>query len=176
MKKILAVIMAVIMAASCMSVLAFAADNYTSAYFVTAPTSCAKQYKITPWKADSNYVKAGETFRFTITPVGSYEVNDTCVIKAAGTDYAVENITDPDAVEGEVLYPEMITVTEKDKDGNDVEVTYAVYTIAAVNNDTYIVVCNIAPKSISGVLDFLNGLFNFFVTFINWFFGLAKVR
>lgn len=169
MKKTLSVFLAVIMLLGCMSAIAFAADNYTKAYYVSSPDS--KKYEIVPYESDSSYVKEGDNFRFTIQEVGSYTMNDTCVIKAASTLYAVESITEDD-VEGVVLTPEKVTVIEKDKKGNDVEVTINVYTLANVQTDMYIYVCNIAPESVSGVLDFLNGLFNFFVDFIKWFFGL----
>lgn len=173
MKKIISVLLAVVMLCGCMTVIAFAADGYTNSYFVKAPTENAKKYEITPYGDQTTYVKEGDSFRFVITELGSYTMNDTCVVKAAPTDYPVQSIIDADAIEGEVLYPEEVTVTEINAKGEEVEVTYEVYTLNNVTSDMYIYVCNVAQKSVSGVLDFLNGLFNFFVDFIKWFFGLT---
>lgn len=173
MKKVISIILVAVMLMGCFGTLGLAADNYTKAYIVTSADS--SKYVIVPYGTDSNYVKEGDPFKFTITEVGSFTMNDTTVVRYVPTDYEVQMLLDTDIEEGTPLYPEKITTTQTDAEGNTVTVILDVYTIPAVNEDTYIYATNVANKSLSGILDFINGLFNFFVNWINWFFGLKKV-
>lgn len=203
MKKIISILLAVITALSMFSFIAYANDNYTKAYYVYSPSAFSSKYEIVlidyyalPAKdkngeinitADHNcfdvpsYVKSGDECYFIIKSVGSYSMNDTSVVRAVGTDYQVESLIDEELADSTVLTPiTTVTVngTKKNEFGEDepYEVDYDVYMLTSVTEDTYIYVTNVANESGSGMLNFINGLFNFFVNFINWFFGLAKVK
>lgn len=203
MKKALSIILAVITVFCMISVVAYAEDSYTKAYYVSAPTALAKKYEIVPVNytalpaKDKNgvisvtadhecfdmptYVKSGDEFYFIIKEIGSFSMNDTSVVYAINTNYEVESLIDDELAQKESISPvTTITVngTKKNEFNQDepYEITYDVYMLPAVNEDMYIYVTNVASESISGVLNFINGLFNFFVNFINWFFGLAKIK
>ncbi len=156
MKKLISVVLAVIIAFSCLSVAALAADNgFTKAYIVTVAPDCAEKLAITSL-TDTNYVVEGGSFRFTVEAINGYVFDQTTVIKVANTHYEADVVLGVDSEYGYVLNP--------DKNG--------VYTIDTVNEDLYIYVANLEQSSFAGLKDFLLNMFQFFRDLMKWFFGV----
>ena len=87
MKKILAIILAVITAFSCLSLVAFAEDDaYTDSYFVAVVPECQGMLAITSLSG-SSYVINGGTFRFTAEAINYYAFDQTTVLFVANTHY-----------------------------------------------------------------------------------------
>ena len=72
MKKLISVILAVIIAFSCCSLMVFAAEgaNFTNSYFVNVAPACAEKLAITS-VSGTNYVVEGGTFQFTAEAVNA---------------------------------------------------------------------------------------------------------
>lgn len=156
MKKILAIVLAVITVFSCFSFAVFAADDvYTKSYFVSVAPDCQDRLALTS-VSGTNYVIEGGTFKFTVEAVNGYVFDQTTVLKVANTHYEVDVIL---GVESEYGY-----IIEPDANG--------VYTIENVSEDLYIYVANLEKASFADLKDFLMNMFYFFVDVIKWFFGL----
>lgn len=156
MKKLISVVLAVIIAFSCLSVAALAADEgFTKSYIVTVAPDCAQKLAITSL-TDTNYVIEGGSFRFTVEAINGYVFDQTTVIKVANTHYEADVVLGVDSEYGYVLNP--------DKNG--------VYTIDAVNEDLYIYVANLEQSSFADLKDFLLNMFQFFRDLMKWFFGV----
>lgn len=157
MKKILALILAVTAIFSCLSLVAFAADegSYTKSYSVTVAPDCTDKLALTSLSGAA-YVAEGGTFRFTVEAVNGYVFDQTTVLKVANTDYYVDVMT---GVENDYGY-----IIEPDADG--------VYTIENVTEDMHIYVANLEKESFASLKDFLLNMFNFFLEAMKWFFGI----
>lgn len=157
MKKILSVLLAVMMFFSCVGIVAYAAedDAYTKSYFVAVAPDCAQKLAITS-VSGSNYVIEGGTFQFTAESVNGYVFDQTTVLKVANTHYEADVVFGVDSEYGYIIEP----------DAN------GVYTIENVNEDLYIYVANLEKASFADLKDFLLNMFNFFLNWMKWFFGL----
>lgn len=156
MKKLISVVLAVIIAFSCLSVAALAADKgFTKSYFVNVAPDCAEKIEITSLSG-TNYVIEGGSFQFTVAAINSYVFDQTTVIKVANTHYEADVVLGVESEYGYTLTP--------DKNG--------VYTIEEVNEDLYIYVANLEQSSFAGLKDFLLNMFNFFRDLMKWFFGV----
>ncbi len=157
MKKLTSIVLAVIIALSCFSLVGFAADesNFTEAFFVNVAPECQEKLAITS-VSGTNYVTKGETFQFTAEAVNDYVFDQTTVLKVANTHYAADLV-----LKGEIEYGYII---EPDANG--------VYTIENVEEDLYIYVCNLEEESFASLKDFLLNMFNFFLNLMKWFFGV----
>ena len=157
MKKSISVVLAVIIALSCCSLMAFAAegDNFTNSYFVSVAPDCEEKLAITS-VSGTNYVIEGGTFQFTAEAINGHVFDQTTVLKVANTHYAADVVL---GVESEYGY-----IIEPDKDG--------VYTIENVEEDLYIYVANLEKESFATLKDFLMNMMNFFLNLMKWFFGV----
>lgn len=157
MKKLISVILAVIIAFSCCSLMVFAAegDSFTNSYFVAVAPACEEKLAITS-VSGTNYVVEGGTFSFTAEAVNGHAFDQTTVLKVANTHYEADVVL---GVESEYGY-----IIEPDKDG--------VYTIENVQEDLYIYVANLEKESFATLKDFLMDMFNFFLNLMKWFFGV----
>lgn len=157
MKKLTALILAMILAFSCFALVGSAADdkNFTEVYTVGVAPDCQDKLAITSLSG-MNYVLPGESFSFTVEAIDGYAFDQTTVIKVANTHVEVDVITGADSEYGYIVEP--------DENG--------VYTVEAVNEDLYIYVCNLEQASFADLKDFLLNFFNFFVDLIKWFFGV----
>jgi hypothetical protein len=157
MKKLTSIVLAVIIAFSCFTLIGFAAegDNYTNSYCVSVAPDCQDKLAIIS-VSGTGYVVEGGTFKFTVEAVNGYVFDQTTVIKFANTHYEADVIM---GVESEYGY-----IIEPDENG--------VYTIENVKEDLYIYVCNLEKASFADLKDFLFNMFNFFLNFIKWFFGV----
>lgn len=157
MKKILAIVLAVITVFSCVSLVASAADDaYTNSYFVEVAPDCASKLAITSLSG-TNYVVEGGTFQFTAEAVNGYVFDQTTVLKVANTHYSADVVLGVENEYGYIIYP--------DADG--------VYTVENVEEDLYIYAANLEKASFADIKDFLLNMLNFFMNAIKWFFGLA---
>ena len=158
MKKLTSVLLAVIIAFSCLAVIAFAADEeagFSDVFAVNvAPESSAK-LEITSLSG-SNYVRKGESFSFTAKAIGDYVFDQTTVLKVANTHYAADLVLNGTREYGYILEP----------DAN------GVYTVENVQEELYIYACNLETSTFAGLKDFLLGMFNFFLDMMKWFFGV----
>ena len=157
MKKLLAVILAVITVFSCLSVVAFAADGdgYTNSYSVMVAPDCAEKLALTSLSG-VNYVVEGGTFKFTVEAINGYTFDQTTVLKVANVDYYVDVMTNKENDYGYILEP--------DADG--------VYTIENITEDMYVYVANLEKKSFATLKDFLMNMMYFFLNLMKWFFGV----
>ena len=157
MKKLISVVLAVIIALSCCSLIVFAAegDNFTNSYFVSVAPACEEKLAITS-VSGTNYVVEGGTFQFTAEAVNGHAFDQTTVLKVANTHYEADVVL---GVESEYGY-----IIEPDKDG--------VYTIENVSEDLYIYVANLEKESFATLKDFLMDMMNFFLNLMKWFFGV----
>lgn len=157
MKKLISVILAVIIAFSCCSLMVFAAegDNFTNSYFVNVAPACAEKLAITS-VSGTNYVIEGGTFQFTAEAINGHAFDQTTVLKVANTHYEADVVL---GVESEYGY-----IIEPDKDG--------VYTIENVREDLYIYAANLEKESFSTLKDFLFNMMKFFRDLMKWFFGV----
>ncbi len=156
MKKILAIILAVITAFSCLGLAAFAADdNYTNSYFVAVAPDCQDRLAITSLSG-SSYVIEGGTFQFTAEAVNGYMFDQTTVLKVANTHYEADVILGVESEYGYIIYP--------DADG--------VYTIENIEEDLYIYAANLEKAQMADLKDFLMNIFYFFLNLMKWFFGI----
>lgn len=157
MKKILAIVLAVITAFSCLSLVAFAAEDgaYTNSYFVAVAPDCENKLAITSLSG-SSYVVEGGTFKFTADAVNGHVFDQTTVLKVANTHYEADVVLGVESEYGYIIYP--------DADG--------VYTIENVQEDLYIYVANLEKASFADLKDFLMNMFYFFLNMMKWFFGI----
>ncbi len=157
MKKLISVVLAVIIALSCCSLMVFAAegDSFTNSYFVSVAPACEEKLAITS-VSGSNYVVEGGTFQFTAEAVNGHVFDQTTVLKVANTHYEADVVL---GVESEYGY-----IVEPDAEG--------VYTIENVQEDLYIYVANLEKTSFSSLKDFLLNMFQFFRDLMKWFFGV----
>ncbi len=156
MKKLLAIVLAVIAAFSCLSLVAFAADDaYTNSYFVAVAPDCENKLAITSLSG-SNYVIEGGTFKFTAEAVNGHVFDQTTVLKVANTHYEADVVLGVESEYGYIIYP--------DADG--------VYTIENIQEDLYIYAANLEKASFADLKDFLMNMFYFFLNTIKWFFGI----
>lgn len=157
MKKIISVLLAVLVALSCLSVIGFAADEdgFKEVVSVVAAPESAGKIAVTG-TSGTNYVNKGESFSFTVETVGDYVFDQTTVLKVANTHYAADLV-----LKGEREYGYII---EPDADG--------IYTIENVEEDLYIYACNLETESFAGLKDFLLNMMNFFLNLMKWFFGV----
>lgn len=157
MKKLISVMLAVIIALSCCSLMAFAADgdNFTNSYLVSVAPACAEKLAIES-VSGSNYVVEGGTFQFTAEAINGHMFDQTTVLKVANTHYEADVIL---GVESEYGY-----IIEPDAKG--------VYTIENVEEDLYIYVANLEKESFADLKDFLMNMMNFFLNLMKWFFGV----
>lgn len=157
MKKLIAVILAVITVFSCLSVVAFAADGdgYTNSYSVMVAPDCAEKLALTSLSG-VNYVVEGGTFKFTVEAINGYTFDQTTVLKVANVDYYVDVMN---GIETDYGY-----IIECDADG--------VYTIENVTEDLYIYVANLEKASFASLKDFLMNMLYFFLNTMKWFFGI----
>ena len=167
MKKFLSCFLAVILAFSCLGIIVYAGndgansnDQYTKSYFVDVAPNFKSAIRIKS-TTGTNYVKAGESFSFTIEVSGRYRFDQTTVVKYANTHKQPDMVKDMDDDAGNydngtIIYP--------DSNG--------VYTIPEVNEDLYNYTGLLNKKNISDVKDFLINLFAFFRDLMMWFFGL----
>lgn len=156
MKKLLAVVLAVITAFSCFALVAFAADDsYTNSYFVAVAPECEEKLAIHSLSGTS-YVIEGGTFQFTAEAVNGHVFDQTTVLKVANTHYEADVVLGVESEYGYIIYP--------DADG--------VYTIENVEEDLYIYVANLEKASFAGLKDFLMNMFYFFLNAMKWFFGI----
>ncbi|MBQ6898497.1 MAG: hypothetical protein IJN70_05890 [Clostridia bacterium] len=157
MKKLISVILAVIIAFSCCSLMVFAAedDSFTNSYFVAVAPACEEKLAITS-VSGTNYVIEGGTFQFTAEAVNGHAFDQTTVLKVANTHYEADVVL---GVESEYGY-----IIEPDKDG--------VYTIENVQEDLYIYVANLEKESLATLKDFLFNMMKFFRDLMKWFFGV----
>ncbi len=156
MKKVISVLLAAIIAFSCLALTVSAADEgFTKSYNVNVAPDCAEKLAITSLSG-TNYVVAGGSFQFTVEAINGHTFDQTTVIKVANTHYEADVVL---GVESEYGY-----IVEPDKNG--------VYTIAEVNEDLYIYVANLEKTSFSSLKDFLLNMFQFFRDLMKWFFGV----
>lgn len=157
MKKLISVVLAVIIALSCCSLMAFAAegDNFTNSYFVAVAPACEEKLAITS-VTGTNYVIEGGTFQFTAEAINGHVFDQTTVLKVANTHYEADVVL---GVESEYGY-----IIEPDAEG--------VYTIENVQEDLYIYVANLEKASFADLKDFLMNMMNFFLNLMKWFFGV----
>ncbi len=156
MKKILAVVLAVITVFSCFAIVSFAADDsYTNSYFVAVAPECEEKLAIHSLSGTS-YVIEGGTFQFTAEAVNGHVFDQTTVLKVANTHYEADVVLGVESEYGYIIYP--------DADG--------VYTIENVEEDLYIYVANLEKASFAGLKDFLMNMFYFFLNAMKWFFGI----
>lgn len=157
MKKLISVVLAVLCALSCLTLVGFAAEdgNFTDSYLVTVAPACQEKLAITS-VSGTNYVIEGGTFRFTAEAVNGHVFDQTTVLKVANTHYEADVVL---GVESEYGY-----IIEPDKDG--------VYTIENVEEDLYIYVANLEKASFADLKDFLMNMMNFFLNLMKWFFGV----
>ena len=157
MKKLVSVILAVIIALSCCSLIGFAAegDSYTKSYFVIVAPDCQEKLEITSLSG-SEYVIEGGTFQFTAEAVNGHVFDQTTVLKVANTHYEMDVVLGVDSEYGYIIEP--------DADG--------VYTIENVQEDLYIYVANLEKESFASLKDFLFNMMNFFLNLMKWFFGV----
>lgn len=156
MKKILAIVLAVITVFSCLSLAAFAADdNYTKSYFVSVAPDCQDKLAIHSL-SDSDYVIEGGTFQFTAEAVNGHVFDQTTVLKVANTHYEADVVLGVDSEYGYIIYP----------DAN------GVYTIENIEEDLYIYAANLEKASFADLKDFLMNMFYFFLNAMKWFFGI----
>lgn len=156
MKKVLAIVLAVITVFSCFALAVSASDEvFTKSYFVSVAPDCQSKLAITS-VSGTNYVAEGESFKFTAEAVNGHVFDQTTVLKVANTHYEADVVM---GVESEYGY-----IIEPDANG--------VYTIDEVKEDLYIYVCNLEKASFADLKDFLLNMFNFFVNAIKWFFGI----
>ncbi len=156
MKKLVAVMLAVITAFSCFALVAFAADDsYTNSYFVAVAPECEEKLAIHSLSGTS-YVIEGGTFQFTAEAVNGHVFDQTTVLKVANTHYEADVVLGVESEYGYIIYP--------DADG--------VYTIENVEEDLYIYVANLEKASFAGLKDFLMNMFYFFLNAMKWFFGI----
>ncbi len=156
MKKLVSLTLAVILAFSCFAFAVSAADEgFTNSYFVSVAPDCQDKLAITS-VSGSNYVIEGGTFRFTAEAIKGYVFDQTTVLKVANTHYEADVVTGVDSEYGYIIEP--------DSDG--------VYTIENVEEDLYIYVCNLEKASFADLKDFLFNMFNFFLNWMKWFFGV----
>ena len=157
MKKLISVVLAVIIALSCCSLMAFAAegDNFTNSYFVSVAPACEEKLAITS-VSGTNYVIEGGTFQFTAEAINGHVFDQTTVLKVANTHYEADVVL---GVESEYGY-----IIEPDAEG--------VYTIENVQEDLYIYVANLEKASFADLKDFLMNMMNFFLNLMKWFFGV----
>ena len=155
MKKVLAIILAVITTFSALSIVAFANDAFTESYSVTVAPDCSSKLAITSLTG-SSYVVEGGTFKFTAEAVNGYVFDQTTVLKVANTHYEADVVLGVESEYGYIIYP--------DKDG--------VYTIENVEEDLYIYVANLEKAAFADLKDFFLNMFNFFLDLMKWFFGI----
>ncbi len=156
MKKILAVVLAVITVFSCFAIVSFAADDsYTNSYFVAVAPECEEKLAIHSLSGTS-YVIEGGTFQFTAEAVNGHVFDQTTVLKVANTHYEADVVLGVESEYGYIIYP--------DADG--------VYTIENVEEDLYIYAANLEKASFAGLKDFLMNMFYFFLNAMKWFFGI----
>ena len=156
MKKILAVVLAVITVFSCFAIVSFAADDsYTNSYFVAVAPECEEKLAIHSLSGTS-YVIEGGTFKFTAEAVNGHVFDQTTVLKVANTHYEADVVLGVESEYGYIIYP--------DADG--------VYTIENVEEDLYIYAANLEKASFAGLKDFLMNMFYFFLNAMKWFFGI----
>ena len=156
MKKLISLVLAVIIAFSCLSLTVSAADEgYTKTYVVNVAPDCAQKLELTS-TSGSHYVVAGESFSFTVEAINGYVFDQTTVLKVANTHYEADVVLGVESEYGYVITP--------DKNG--------VYTIEEVNEDLYIYVANLEQSSFADLKDFLLNMFNFFRDLMKWFFGV----
>lgn len=154
MKKTIAVLFALVLAFSALSLTAAAADGYTKVYSVSVAPKCESMITITP-TGSVPYAKEGEAFSFTVSTVGDYTFDQTTVIKVVPVSYATDIIKG----EGDAAY-----IVYPDANG--------VYTISSVTEDMYVYASNLQTGSLASVKDFLFNFFYFIINYIKWFFGL----
>ena len=157
MKKLISVVLAVIIALSCCSLIGFAAedDNYTKSYFVSVAPDCQEKLAITSLSG-TNYVIEGGTFSFTAEAVNGHVFDQTTVLKVANTHYEMDVVLGVDSEYGYIIEP--------DAEG--------VYTIENVEEDLQIYVANLEKESFATLKDFLMDMMNFFLNLMKWFFGV----
>ena len=157
MKKLVSVVLAVIIALSCCSLIGFAAedDNYTKSYFVIVAPDCQEKLAITSLSG-SEYVIEGGTFQFTAEAINGHVFDQTTVLKVANTHYEMDVVLGVDSEYGYIIEP--------DAEG--------VYTIENVEEDLYIYVANLEKESFATLKDFLMNMMNFFLNLMKWFFGV----
>ena len=156
MKKLISLVLAVIIAFSCLSLTVSAADEgYTKTYVVNVAPDCAQKLELIS-TSGSHYVVAGESFSFTVEAINGYVFDQTTVLKVANTHYEADVVLGVESEYGYVITP--------DKNG--------VYTIEEVNEDLYIYVANLEQSSFADLKDFLLNMFNFFRDLMKWFFGV----
>ncbi|MBR5442566.1 MAG: hypothetical protein IKV44_06395 [Clostridia bacterium] len=157
MKKLVSVVLAVIIALSCCSLIGFAAedDNYTKSYFVIVAPDCQEKLAITSLSG-SEYVIEGGTFQFTAEAINGHVFDQTTVLKVANTHYEMDVVLGVDSEYGYIIEP--------DAEG--------VYTIENVEEDLYIYVANLEKESFASLKDFLFNMMNFFLNLMKWFFGV----
>ena len=156
MKKLISLVLAVIIAFSCLSLTVSAADEgYTKTYVVNVAPACAEKLELVS-TSGSHYVVAGESFSFRVEAINGYVFDQTTVIKVANTHYEADVVLGVESEYGYVITP--------DKNG--------VYTIEEVNEDLYIYVANLEQSSFADLKDFLLNMFNFFRDLMKWFFGV----
>ncbi len=157
MKKLTSILLAVILAFSCLAVIGFAAekDGFLEVFTVNpAPESESKIAVI--GVNGTNYVNKGETFRFKVETIGDYVFDQTTVLKVANTHYAADLVLRGETEYGYIIEPDM----------------NGVYTIENIEEDLYIYACNLETESFAGIKDFLLNMFNFFLNLMKWFFGV----
>ena len=157
MKKLVSVVLAVIIALSCCSLIGFAAEdnNYTKSYFVIVAPDCQEKLAITSLSG-SEYVIEGGTFQFTADAINGHVFDQTTVLKVANTHYEMDVVLGVDSEYGYIIEP--------DAEG--------VYTIENVEEDLYIYVANLEKESFASLKDFLFNMMNFFLNLMKWFFGV----
>lgn len=116
-------------------------------------------FVIVPVNGAPSYVNYGEPFSFTIVPTSDKSFNTTTRVKYYDAD----------------RYPDMLAGAQA-SDYNDYIYPDAngVFTIPSVTEDLVVEVFNYYSTGNSSIVDFVYGLFNFFITWMRWFFGLGK--
>ena len=157
MKKVLALVLAMVSVLSCFAFVAAAADGdaYTESYFVAVAPDCSNKLAIISL-TDTNYVVEGGTFKFTVEAINGYVFDQTTVLKVANTHYSADVVLGVESEYGYIIYP--------DADG--------VYTIENVSEDLYIYAANLEKASFADLKDFLMNMFYFFLNTMKWFFGI----
>ena len=164
MKKIISVLLALTLLSGAFAAVAFAEEEigYTADYTVTVSDWNVSQVDLIPAEGFGTDVERGGSYQFTLEPVGGYTFDQTTVVKVLpaksyGPDIVLTNL---DANYGKVLTP--------DENG--------VYTIDCVEEDLIVAVYNLQRTNHAVIKDFLLDMFNFFLEFFRWFFGLAKTN
>ena len=172
MKKVLAVILAVLMCVMCAVPVALAADGgYTKAHSVSVLREQQNMFTIIPVDSGTNYVADGGVFRFKIAMKSGYALNDATCFRAFAAD---------------TYYVDIINANEENMadftvDGTDrlISDENGVYTIGSAQKgitcDVVIVSYNLVNQSGSSIINFLTQMGKFFTNLINWFFGLVGI-